>query len=198
MFLILVINQENMTSNAKASLGNGLATWKEWKCAQKEARMAQDLVDLNNAWRKKISSSFHALFLSNRFSSWDYWTLTDLYFLLPPVFIPKYVLHSSPSLPCWDQGDRAENAANPALTCTDNDTGTSIWDKASESPKNTKEGRPMSSSEKTISFSFISSTIVATYPAILGAMSSIFCCLHFSKGKFSPLPPVSFYSPISR
>lgn len=147
MFLILAINLENMTNNAKASLGNGLATWREWKRAQKETRMAQDLVDLNNAWRKKISSSFHALFLSNRFSGWHYWTLRDLYFLLPPVFIPKYVLHSSPGsesgLPSWDQGNSAENVTNPALTCTDNGTGTSIWDKVSESPKNTKEGRPM-------------------------------------------------------
>lgn len=45
VFSILFLNQENTKSNAKASLGNGLALWEGMKMHSHETMIAQDTVD---------------------------------------------------------------------------------------------------------------------------------------------------------
>ena len=56
--LILLINQENIKSNSKASLGNGLAIQKAMEMRSEKTRIAQDFLDGNNTWRKKITAGF--------------------------------------------------------------------------------------------------------------------------------------------
>lgn len=161
----------------------------------------QDLVGSNDAWRTKTSSGFHPLFLSNRLMLLDGGRP-----LLPAAshFIPKEALPpstgSESGLLSQAQGHWIGNRLI-LPQYAQNGTGHLHMRQVLESPG--KEGQEeqawASNSEKTISSSFLNlSTTEGTCPAVPAAMSDIFCSLHFSEGKFSPLSLVSFYSPLSR